>query len=313
MAVDDHDGAQSMQRTLLNVGRMLVTEAVTSHEYFQRVCMDIEHWDGKKLLEEFRARQAKFGTVPFDPEGALLKLFGGGMTVWSGYPGAGKTTLLRQLVCHCLVRGSSVFMASLEEEPTDVLLHLATTAAGCAEPSAHQMQWFIDAYGARLRLWGRAGMTSADDVLAAIGGCAKLGSKHAIVDSLMCLDVANDDFEAQRQFARKLAAVSRVAGIHVHLVAHPRKLVSADQELDINDVAGAREIAGLADNVIFVRRKREESSGDASPMMISIRKQRHGTGALGDVVGWFHRKWKQFHVDQFPAGPIRYLPEDAYQ
>ena len=139
MAVDDHDGAQSMQRTLLNVGRMLVTEAVTSHEYFQRVCMDIEHWDGKKLLEEFRARQAKFGTVPFDPEGALLKLFGGGMTVWSGYPGAGKTTLLRQLVCHCLVRGSSVFMASLEEEPTDVLLHLATTAAGCAEPSAHQM------------------------------------------------------------------------------------------------------------------------------------------------------------------------------
>jgi len=289
-----------------------VTEAVSSQAYFQRVCVDIQEWDGKKLLEDYQQRQAHFGTVPFDADGKLLRLYGGGITVWSGYPGAGKTTLLRQLVCHCLARGSAVFSASLEEEPADQLMHLAATAAGTVELNAHQMQWFIDAYGARLKLWGRAGMTSSEEMLAAIGGCARLGVKHAIIDSLMCLDVANDDFEAQRQFARKLAAVARVARIHAHLVAHPRKLISADQELDINDVAGAREIAGLADNVVFIRRKREESVGDASPMMISVRKQRHGTGALGDVMGWFHRRWKQFNIEQFPQGPTRYLPEDAY-
>lgn len=312
MAVDPNP-AKMIDQTLLNVGRMLVTEAVARQEYFQRVCLDIEQWDGAKLLEDYQARQGRFGTVPFDADGKLLKLFSGGMTVWSGYPGAGKTTLLRQLVCHCLARKSSVFLASLEEEPADVLMRLVSTAAGAIDPTAHQMQWFIDAYGARLRLWGRAGMTSAEDVLAAIGGCARMGTKHAIVDSLMCLDVANDDFEAQRQFARKLAAVARVAHIHVHLVAHPRKLVSADQELDINDVAGAREIAGLADNVIFVRRKRDETPGDASPMMIAIRKQRHGSGYLGDVMGWFHRQWRQFNIEQFPGGPTRYLPEDAYR
>jgi twinkle protein len=174
------------------------------------------------------------------------------------------------------------------------------------------MQWLIDAHGSRLKLWGRAGLTSADEVLAVIGGCSAIGVKHAIVDSLMCLDVANDDFEAQRQFARKLAAVARVARIHVHLVAHPRKLVSAEQELDINDVAGAREIAGLADNVVFVRRQREESMGAASRMLISIRKQRHGSGYIGDVHGWFHRDKRQFHLDQF-ANASRYLPEDAYR
>lgn len=305
------DPAQTVQRTLLNVGRMLVTEATGSADYFQRVCLDIEQWDGKTLLEAYKARHSKFGTTPFDPDGNLLRLYPGGLTIWSGYPGAGKTTLLRQLVCHCLARGSSVFVASLEEEPEDVLQHLTATAAGCTEPTAHQVQWLIDAFGSRLRLWGRAGMTSGDDVLAAIGGCARMGSKHAIVDSLMCLDVANDDFEAQRQFARKLAAVARVARMHIHLVAHPRKLISADQELDINDVAGARELAGLADNVVFVRRKRNESPGDSSSMLISVRKQRHGSGSLGDVVGWFHRNYKQFNVDQF-AQPIRYLPEDAY-
>lgn len=303
--------AQLVQQTLLNVGRMLVTDAISSDANFQRVCLDIQSWDGKQLLDAYKARHAKFGTTPFDPQGDMLRLFPGGMTIWSGYPGAGKTTLLRQFVCHCLARGSSVFLASLEEEPEDVLSHLAATAAGCMEPSSHQMQWLIDAFGSKLKLWGRAGMSSAEEVLAAIGGCAQLGVKHAIVDSLMCLDVANDDFEAQRQFARKLAAVARVARIHTHLVAHPRKLVSADQELDINDVAGAREIAGLADNVIFVRRKRDESPADVSPMMIAIRKQRHGSGALGNIQGWFHRNFRQFHTDQF-AAPTRYLPEDAY-
>jgi KaiC/GvpD/RAD55 family RecA-like ATPase len=303
---------ETQQRVLLTVGQMLVTRAVASDTHFRRICTDVEHWDGKQLLEAYQARHAKYGTTPFDPDGNLLRLYPGGLTVWSGYPGAGKTTLLRQLVCHCLARGSAVFLASLEEEPEDVLSHLAAVAAGRMEPSPHQMQWLIDAHGSRLKLWGRAGMTSADEVLAAIGGCAELGIKHAIVDSLMCLDVANDDFEAQRQFARKLAAVARVARIHAHLVAHPRKLVSAEQELDINDVAGAREIAGLADNVVFVRRKREGIPADASPMMVSIRKQRHGSGYLGDVQGYFQRKLRQFHLNEFAVEPTRYLPDDAY-
>ena len=110
------------------------------------------------------------------------------------------------------------------------------------------------------------------------------------------------------------AAIELRDGIHIHLVAHPRKLISAEQDLDINDVAGAREIAGLADNVIFVRRKRDEGIvREASPMLISIRKQRHGTGYLGDIQGWFQRQLRQFHLNEFAVMPTRYLPDDAYE
>ncbi len=302
-----------IQRTLEKIGRMVVTEAVASDAYFQRVCTDIQTWDAKELAEKCLARRAQYGTTPFDPEGAVVRLYGGGLTVWSGYPGAGKTTLLRQLVCHCLARGSSVFLASLEEDPADLLFRLAGTAAGREEPTPHQFQWLIDAYGPRLRVWGRAGTAASDEMLYAVGACGKLGSRHAVIDSLMCLDVANDDLEAQRQFTRKLAAVARVARVHVHLVAHPRKLISADQELDINDVAGAREIAGLADNVIFVRRAKQETiQAERSPMIISVRKQRHFNGWIGDIPGWFQRDMRQFHLSQFPEGPTKYLPEDAY-
>lgn len=299
------------------VGQMLITGVDPAFDVDpDEVLMSVTELNGKQLLEEYGQRHARYGTTPFDPEGQRLRLYPGGVTIWSGYPGTGKTTLLRQFVCHCLARKSSVFMASLEEDPRNVLVSLAAVASGREEPNAHQMQWFIDEYADRFRLWGKIGIASSEELLAVIRGLAHFGTKHAIIDSLMCLDVANDDFEAQRRFANKVAATARAGRIHVHLVAHPRKLVSADQDLDLNDVAGARELGGIADNVVFVRRQKVEGNhptGDSTPMMIGVRKQRHGTGALGNIVGWYHRHLRQFHTEQFPRGPIRYLPDNAYE
>ena len=299
------------------IGEMLVSDAAAADmEPPKSVLVDIEALDGKQLLAQATARQARYGTTPFDPEGHTLRLYPGGVTIWSGFPGSGKTTLLRQMVCQILARGSSVFMASLEEDPADVIVRLAATAAGRPEPNAHQVQWFIDAYAKRFRLWGMIGIAEHAQLLAVIRNLATQGIRHAVIDSLMCLDVANDDFEGQRRFANLVSATARAAGIHLHLVAHPRKLVSANQEPDLNDVAGAREIGGVADNVIFVRRSTERneyaSKAGATPMCISIRKQRHFNGALGDVAGWFHRDLRQFHLDQFQREPTRYLPDDAY-
>lgn len=308
--------AQPLESTLARIGQMLITDADLPQADPERILVDVQEYDGQALLAAYAKRHAKFGTVPFDPTGDRLRLYPGGVTIWSGFPGAGKTTLLRQLICHCLARGSSVFLASLEEDPENVLVNLAAVAAGAELPNAHQMQWFIDAYGDRFRLWGKIGLASSEELLSVVRGLAAFGIKHAIIDSLMCLDVANDDFEAQRRFANRIAATARAGRIHVHLVAHPRKLVSADQDLDINDVAGARELGGIADNVVFIRRAVDEAmdvSAEATGVKISVRKQRHGTGAVGSISGWYHRRLRQFHIDQFPHGPIRYLPEDAYR
>lgn len=297
------------------VGTMVVTGSEPEFDADpSEVLVDLEKLDGKQLLADYHLRRGKYGTTPFDPAGDRLRLYAGGVTIWSGFPGSGKTTLLRQLTCHCLARGSSVFFASLEEHPQDVLVGLAAVAAGRELPNDHQMQWFIDAYAARFRLWSVIGIAEHRRLLSVIRQLAKQGIKHAIIDSLMCLDIENDDFEAQRKFANLLAATARAARIHIHLVAHPRKLVSSGQEPDINDVAGAREIGGIADNVIFVRRDSNEPSivQPATPMVIAIRKQRHGSGVLGSVGGWYHRSIRQFNTDQFPSGPIRYLPDDAY-
>jgi twinkle protein len=298
------------------VGEMLVTSFAPEFQSEpESVLVDMEPLDGKQVLAEYKKRHATFATTPFDPVGDRLRLYPGGVTIWSGFPGSGKTTLLRQFICQTLHRGSSVFLASLEEDPSDVLVRMAATACGTEEPNANQMQWFIDLYAKRFRLWGVIGITQHLKLLAVIRKLAGEGIRHAVIDSLMCLDVANDDFEGQRRFANLLSATAKAARIHIHLVAHPRKLISADQEPDLNDVAGAREIGGVADNVLFVRRAKNETNdprATCTGMSIAIRKQRHGNGSLGDVQGWLHRNLKQFHVDQFPHGPTRYLPDDAF-
>jgi len=301
---------------LARVGDMLVTRDAPDYDVEpDDALVDLAELDGAQLLREHAERHARFGTTPFDPAGEQFRMYPGGVTIWSGFPGAGKTTLLRQLICHLLRKGSSVFLASLEENPQDVLVRLAATAAGAELPNHHQMQWFIDAYGSRFRLWGKIGIAQHAKILAVARKLAEEFSiRHVVIDSLMCLDIANDDFEAQRRFANLVAATARSANIHLHLVAHPRKLVSADQEPDINDVAGAREIGGIADNVVFVRRAKERSdpNSNVTPMCIAIKKQRHGNGILTDISGWYHRGYKQFHTEQFPTQPTRYLPEDAY-
>jgi twinkle protein len=296
------------------IGQMLVTGVEPEYDADpDDPLLNVGEQDGRQMLDEFTQFQAKFGTTPFDPAGDHFRLYPGGLTIWSGFPGAGKTTLLRQFICHCLARKSSVFLASLEEHPRNVLVNLAAVAAGRQIPTHHQMQWFIDEYGKRFRLWARIGIAEHRRLLAVIRKVAEQGVRHAIIDSLMCLDVANDDFEGQRRFANLVATTARAANIHIHLVAHPRKLVSADQEPDINDVAGARELGGIADNVIFVRRSKNEGevSRDTTPMRVHIKKQRHGSGEITDIAGWYNRGFRQFSLDQF-APFVRYLPEDAY-
>lgn len=277
--------------------------------------IEVEGIDVSKLREEYYRRQTNYDTAPFDPEGRQFRMFPGGVTIWSGFPGSGKTTLLRQLACHLLHKGRGVFVASLEEQPDDMLFRLMQTAAGTEQPSEHQCQWMLDAYGERLRIWGMVGIAKVGEVLATIVSLADKGIRHAIIDSLTCLDVGSGDWEGQRMLANQLVSVARATGTHIHLVAHPRKPSAGQSSPDIADIAGSSDLGRLVDNVLFVRRSTDESLRyeDATPMMVMVRKQRHGTGMCGEITGWFHRTRRQFSELQRAQEVIRYLPENAYE
>lgn len=277
--------------------------------------VDLGAMNVRDMMREHRDRKTNFDTAPFDPQGAELRFYPAGFTVWSGFPGAGKTTLLRQFVCHLLKHGKGVFVASLEENPVDVFCRLACVALGTTEPTEIGLQWCVDSWNERLKLWSyRRGIAEHMKLFALIRVLAKQGIRHAIIDSLARLDVHSGDWEAQRLFGNALEATAASSGAHVHLVAHPRKPMAADQEPDINDVAGSADIGRLADNVLFVRRQKSEVStlADVSPMRILIRKQRYHTGACNAIDGVFNRSLKQWKPHAHDDEPTRYLPDGAY-
>lgn len=281
----------------------------------QAPALDLDRLDVRALRQTVIDWRGNFDTSPFDPAGDRLRFYPGGVTIWSGFPGAGKTTALRQLACHLVHRGRSVFVASLEELAWQVFYEHARTALAMDDPTENGLQWCADHWAGKLRISGDDAYAEPAKLLAVIRVLARdHGVRHAIVDSLMCLDVDSRDIESQRQFANLLALTARTTGCHVHLVAHPRKLISANQAPDINDVAGSADLGRKAHNVVFVRRAPDENaflSPQLSPMCLTVRKQRYG-GQMGDIGGWFDRTWMQFKLQQFDAVPAKYLPEAAY-
>lgn len=296
---------------LRKLGQMLVTRAEAYDD--QPKVLDFTQQSPADLLKTYAEKLANFDTAPFDPFGIKLRFYDGGYTVWSGYPGTGKTTLLRQLECHLLYRNKSTFVAHLEEDPGDSLIRAAGVAFGTSLPTQQQLGWFMDWHADAFRVWGIIGLVAHRDLFGTMQSLARQGCKHFIIDSLMCLDVPSDDYEAQRRFANDLSTLARTAKIHIHLVAHPRKVISAEQEPDINDVAGSSDLIRLADNVLFIRRGPAASTDDAvTAMQIIVKKNRHDPAFIGNIVGWFHRNKRQFSADQFMETPQRYLPDSAY-
>ena len=62
-------------------------------------------------------------------------------------------------------------------------------------------------------------------------------------------------WQAQSVFTGRLVAFAKGRGVHVHLVAHPRK---TDKRIEADDVGGSADITNRADNVFKVERVKDE-------------------------------------------------------
>lgn len=272
--------------------------------------------DSSHIRARIIERNKNFDTAPFDPAGDKFRFYPKGFTIWSGHAGKGKTTLLRQTVCHLLNRGRKVFVASLEEDPVEIIEKLSYVAYGNGELADGQFDYCMEHWGKTLRIWGRRrGISGHARILAMIRVLAEQdGITHAVIDSLARLDIESGDFEGQRRFAAAIEDTCAGSNLHIHLVAHPRKPNKPGQEPDTSDIAGSSDLGRLADNVLFVRRKDDDTGvkGDISPMSVSIKKQRHYDGACLPIDGHFNRRLRQWKPQEWDSDPTQYLPTGAY-
>jgi twinkle protein len=237
------------------------------------------------------------------------------VTVWTGYNGHGKSLMLSQVLLGLMADGVNVMVFSGEMTPARQMKRLCKQATGLDRPTSE----YLDAVGSWLheRMWifNVLGSASIDRLLQVfLYAHRRYGITHFVIDSLMMTDVPEDGpgaMTAQKEAMRKLATFARMNGLHLHLVAHPRKGQDESKGPGKLDVAGSSKITDGADNVFTVwSARKDENDASADPDKpdgkLELQKQRNGD--IQHFTQWvYFCKDAQQYVTDSRRRPTRYV------
>lgn len=209
----------------------------------------------------------------------------GELTVWTGYNGHGKSLMLSQVLLGLISQGERCMVFSGEMTPERQLKRLVKQATGLDRPTLQ----YIDAVGRwvhdRMWLFNVVGSSTIDRLLQVFQYAnRRYGIGHFVIDSLMMTDVPEDgpgSMSAQKDAIRKLCDFAKRQGVHIHLVAHPRKGADESKGPGKLDVAGSSKITDGADNVFTVWSARKDENDpeidpDKPDAKLELQKQRNG-------------------------------------
>lgn len=241
--------------------------------------------------------------VPYSKVGNRLLFRPAELTIWCGATGNGKSQILSDCIVDWIAQNSRVCLSSLEMKPGQTLKRMCKQVVGIDRPSEMAIGQSLTWLDRGLLLYervGKAGVTGLLDVFNYAR--AKYGCDQFVIDSLMRLGVASDDYVGQEKAVFELIDWTIANNVHVHLVAHSRK--GGDKRTGpetTEDIKGAMEIGANAFNVIVVWRNRKleeqiEESQDKEELeelkkvpgvVMNVAKQRNGDFE-GKIGLWFN-------------------------
>lgn len=253
-------------------------------------------------------------TLPWSKTHQDVRLRDGELFVWAGKNGHGKSLLIGQVLLSILSQGGSGCELSLEMPPKRTVARLVRQACGSDDPSPEFVKMFNEWTDGALWLYDRTGTLPPATVVALARYTRdRLGVTDFVVDSLMKIGIAPDDWSSQTKFVDQLAIHARDSGQRIHLVVHPRKTGGAfrgagSDWITADDIRGPSGITDLADNVIlFHRNKRKEAEAQKDEPKEKIMKmadayltwdkQRHGEWT-GTISLWYHNSSMQYVASQ---------------
>ncbi|MBA9082715.1 twinkle protein [Bartonella chomelii] len=261
-------------------------------------------------------------TLPYPKLNGKLYFRPAELTLWSGASGAGKSQLLSDCIVHWIAQKSRLCLASLEMKGEQSLRRLIRQTGGDNQPTKTMIEQILHFLDDGLILYEHVGKSDIQTLLDVFDYCrAKYGCDQFIIDSLMRLGIAADDYTGQEQAVYKIVDWAILNAVHVHLVAHARK---SGIERDIpgtEDIKGASEIGANAFNIITIWRNRsledkilsaqratEKAELAARPgVIMNIAKQRSGDFE-GKIGLWFDPKTYRYRCSSTPhQEPRHYL------
>lgn len=228
----------------------------------------------------------------------------GELSVWTGRRGEGKSTLLGQILLDAIDQGRRVCAYSGELPAKQFKRFIRQQAAGYLHVTKREdpltgKSFFLvnDDVKVPIDRWldGTLFLTDIRDKAAHDeetilrlfeGSNRRYGCDTFLVDNIMTAQLRGESeqgyYRAQSAFAGRLADFCKRLGVHVHLVAHPRK-TEGKRPLEADDVGGSGDITNRADNVLKVERVPEERFQELGySTLLTILKNRE-FGARGKV------------------------------
>lgn len=231
------------------------------------------------------------------------------MTLWTGASGSGKSQMLSDNVPAWIEQGSRICMSSLEMKPHQTLKRCVKQALGVDRPSEPAIRETLQWLDRGLLLYDLTGKAKVEQLLEIFGYAqAKYGCDMFIIDSLMRMGIASDDYNTQESVVYRLVDWCIEKNVHIHLVAHARK---GDRDRggppDTEDIKGAMEVGANAFNIVSVWRNRKieeelanaetdaqaKEIGNRPNVIMNVAKQRNGDFE-GKVPLWFDKDTYQY-------------------
>ena len=277
-------------------------ELKSAHQFVDEVVKEFYPPGGEHI--GYRAPWDKtFGKILFRPDE---------LSVWTGINGHGKSQFLGQIILEMIRQGARVCIASLELKPKRLLMRLTRQAGSLTTPSIEYIhaihQWYED----KLWLFDLIGTAKSKRLLEVfLYARQRYGVDVFIIDSLMKLDIAEDDYKAQKAFIDQLCDLKNQHNCQIHIVVHPRKSLDESQPPGKLDNKGTGAITDLADNCFSIWRNKEKehlSQRQAGGSVLTEKeleklrsadclwtcdKQRNGDWE-GKLAFWFHSTSLQY-------------------
>lgn len=283
---------------------------------------------GRVLSMFYPAADAdKHPRLKLDIEFEWLEFRPGELTVWTGYNGHGKSLLLSQVQLGLIAQGERFVVFSGEMQPDYLLKRTIKQATGLDRPTPAYIsavfEWLID----RFWIFNQQGSATLKRLIEVFTYANKrYGVRHVVIDSLMMTDVPEDGpgaMTAQKEAIRQLCDLAKKTGIHVHLVAHPRKGKDESAGPGKADVAGSSKITDGADNVFVVWRAQKDQAEpnpsdeaahskwielqEAPDAKLILKKQRNGDRQDHTQCLWFDRESMQYRTQKRNHKDVNYV------
>lgn len=195
----------------------------------------------------------------------------GCITIWTGFTNAGKTTIMTMLAKKTIDQGERIFFFNGEQTKEDFKNNLYIQASTDKDLQIKQFRnscvfdTFVkeekaieleQKYGNKIYIYNNEVQKDINTLLFAMEELRRTQKiKVFFLDNFMQIDMKNENvFQEQTEIMEKLRTFAVNKKIHIHLVAHPRKIERFQTRLTLYDIAGSSNIVNKAYNIISILR-----------------------------------------------------------